>query len=99
MRTAPRYSLILLILALSVAMTCLGCSGLPSSTPHPATKTLTSIVVTPASAALQVGATQQFAAAAKYNDGSTADVSTAASWQTASLEAKVSSSGLVTGVA
>jgi len=100
MGTAPRYSPVLLILALSVAMTCLGCGGLPSSTPHPTTKTLTSIVVTPASAALQVGATQQFAAAAKYNDGSTADVSTAASWQTASqLEAKVSSSGLVTGVA
>ena len=99
MDTAPRYSLVLLVLASSIAMTCLGCGGSPSSAPPPA-KTLTSVVVTPASAALQVGAAQQFAAAAKYSDGSTTDVSTAASWQTASqAQARVSSIGLVTGVA
>jgi len=75
-----------------------GISG--TSTLTVQTKVLTSISVSPASASVWVGATQQFSATATYNDGSTADVSATAGWTVATPTlASVNSSGLATGVA
>lgn len=64
-----------------------------------AAKTLTKVVLSPPSAALAVGASQQFTATATYSDGSTANVTTMASWSSSqSSIATVSASGLATAV-
>ena len=79
-----------------------GISGTASLTVQTggSTKTLTSVSVSPPSASVWVGATQQFAAMSKYSDGSTADVSGTANWTTATPGiAGVTSSGLATGAA
>lgn len=84
-------------LALLIAGT--GCQGLPSSsgTP-PATKTLSSLSVSPSSATIEMNKTQQFTATAKYSDGSTSDVSSSVTWSVASSTvASINSSGLATG--
>ncbi len=61
--------------------------------------TVTSIAVTPASASLQVGATQQFTATATYSDGTTGNVSSSATWSSsATTVATINSSGLATAV-
>ncbi len=76
-----------------------GCQGLPSSsgTP-PATKTLSSLSVSPSSATIEANKTQQFTATAKYSDGSTSDVSSSVTWSVASSSvASINSSGLATG--
>lgn len=60
-----------------------------------------SVAVTPATATINVGASQQFTATATYTDGSTHNVSSAAAW-TSSLPASATvgaASGLATGVA
>src|SRR5260221_8904204 len=75
-----------------------GCSG----SPHPTTKTLTSIAVTPATPAnLKVGATQQFTATGTYSDSSTADITTTVTWAsgTTATATITVSGGLATGVA
>src|SRR5882724_3787274 len=75
-----------------------GCSGLP----HPTTKTLTSIAVTPATPAnLKVGATQQFTATGTYSDSSTADITATVTWAsgTTATATITASGGLATGVA
>jgi hypothetical protein len=65
---------------------------------------LTSIVVTPPSATINVGGTQQLAATGNYSDGSTRDLTASATWTSSSNAiAKVqsagqSSPGLVTGL-
>ena len=84
-------------LALLISIT--GCSGVsPISTP--AAKTLSSVSVSPATANISPGKTQQFTANAKYSDGSTANVSSRAGWAVGSSAiATISSSGLVTGKA
>jgi hypothetical protein len=86
-------------LALLIAGT--GCQGLPSSSSTPpATKTLSSLSVSPASATIQTSKTQQFTATAKYSDGSTATVSSSVTWSVASSSiASISSGGLATGKA
>ncbi len=62
--------------------------------------TATTISVTPDPASFAVGATQQFAATAKYSDGTTADVTSQATWTSAnSLVATIDAAGLATGVA
>src|SRR5881394_2550667 len=75
-----------------------GCSGLP----HPTTKTLSSIAVTPATPAnLKVGATQQFTATGTYSDSSTADITATVAWAsgTTATATITASGGLATGVA
>jgi uncharacterized protein YjdB len=63
-------------------------------------KTLTAIAVSPATASVAAGVTQQFTATATYSDSSTANVTTAATWTTASASvATIGSGGLATGVA
>ena len=60
--------------------------------------TLSSIAVTPASATVQVGATQQFTATGTYSDGSTQNLTSTATWaSTSTAVAGVSSAGLATG--
>lgn len=57
--------------------------------------TLSSIAITPASPSnLVAGATQQFAATGTYSDGSTADISSQATWVSSSYRATVTSTGL-----
>ena len=77
----------------------MGCQGMGNSTTPPS-KTLTAVSVSPATASVSMGSTQQFTATAKYSDGSTANVSSTASWAVGSSAiAAISSSGLVTGKA
>jgi hypothetical protein len=55
--------------------------------------------VSPASASTDVGATLQFSAIATYNDGSTGDVTSTATWEVENANvATIDSSGLATGV-
>ncbi|NQU10664.1 fibronectin type III domain-containing protein [bacterium] len=62
--------------------------------------TLVSIAVTPATASVAAGLTQQFTAMGTYADASTADLTATATWtSSAGSVATVSSSGLGTGVA
>jgi uncharacterized protein YjdB len=64
------------------------------------TKALTGIQVTPASASIGVGTTQQYAATANYNDGTTTDVTASATWSSsATATATISATGLASGVA
>ncbi len=64
------------------------------------TPVLTGIAVTPATASIQVGATQQFTATGSYSDDSTADVTADAVWTSSDeLVASVSAGGLATGLA
>ena len=65
---------------------------------------LTSIAVTPASAKIAHGTTQQFTATGNYNDGTTADVTSQVTWNsshpaTASVSASPGTQGLATGLA
>jgi trimeric autotransporter adhesin len=87
--------------ALAIAALLQGCGGgSPSSTKTTATKTLSSIAVTPATASVAGTATQQFKATGTYSDSSTQDLTSTATWSSSSTSvATVNSSGLATGVA
>lgn len=62
--------------------------------------TLTSVAVTPSPASLQTGDSQQFTATAKYNNGTTANVTSASTWKSSNpTVASVDSAGLVTALA
>ena len=75
-----------------------GISGSESLTITATTATLTSISVSPATASVVVGTTQQFTATATYSDGSTANVSSTATWAaTTPAVATINSTGLATG--
>ena len=61
--------------------------------------TLVSITVTPESATITIGGTQQFTATGTYSDGSEADLTTTATWTSSdSTVATVDSAGLATGL-
>jgi hypothetical protein len=67
--------------------------------PQPAA-TVTSIAVTPASATVTVGATQQYVATATFSDNSTAVITNAATWSSSNTAfATIGSTGLGRGVA
>ena len=75
-----------------------GCGG--GSPSVPPAKTLKSISVAPSTANIAAGATQQFTATGTYSDGSTANLSSTASWTVATpAVATINSNGLTTGVA
>jgi uncharacterized protein YjdB len=81
----------------NVTATLSGVSGFATLTVTP---TILKIVVSPNSANITVGATQQFAATATYSDGTTKDVTATAAWTSATpATATVNSAGLATGVA
>jgi uncharacterized protein YjdB len=89
-----------LCLCLSLLLAAAGCGGSSSMSSGSTTKVLSSIATSPATADLAVGATEQFTAQATYNDGSTADVTSSATWADANGKvATITASGLATGVA
>jgi len=62
--------------------------------------TLASIAVTPANASVAVGGTQQFVATGTYSDGSTAIITSGASWTSGSTaNGTILATGVATGVA
>ena len=64
------------------------------------TATLVSLAVTPASASIAVGSTQQFAATGSYSDGTTKTLTTTVTWTSSNgAMATISAGGLATGVA
>src|SRR5271156_2988727 len=74
-------------------------STAPGSSTAPG-KTLTAITTSPTSASVAIGATEQFTAMAAYSDGSTANVTSMASWTSAEMSvATVSSTGMALGIA
>jgi uncharacterized protein YjdB len=76
-----------------------GVSGTASLT-VPANVVLQSIAVTPATASIAAGSTQQFIATATYSDNSTANVTSSVTWTTsAPATATISALGMATGVA
>ncbi len=86
--------------ALVLATFIAGCGGVADSSATLAN--LASIAVTPATATVAIGGTQQFVATATYNDGTpTGVVTTSTSWTSASTGVATvnSTSGLATGVA
>jgi uncharacterized protein YjdB len=61
---------------------------------------LVSIAITPASASISVGTTQQFAATGTYTDGTTQDLTSEANWSSsATAVATIAAGGLATGQA
>ena len=68
-------------------------------TAPPPPPTLSSISVTPASASIEDGQTQQFTATGNFDDGSTADLTSTATWASSNTGvATIDASGLATGV-
>jgi chitodextrinase len=63
----------------------------------PPTPILSSIAITPSSASISVGSTQQFSATGTYSDGSTQSLAAAATWT--STNTSVASIGAGTGIA
>jgi Bacterial Ig-like domain (group 2) len=89
-----------LCFCLSLLLAAAGCGGASSLSSSNPTKILTAIAASPAAASLAAGATQQFTAKATYDDGSTADVTSAATWTDANAKvATITSSGMATAVA
>lgn len=81
-------------LALGVVLFLTGCGSSKKA------KTLNSVAVTPSSASVAAGTTQQFKATATYSDASTADVTSSATWASSTTSvATINASGLATGVA
>ncbi|HXP08995.1 MAG TPA: Ig-like domain-containing protein, partial [Acidobacteriaceae bacterium] len=92
----PSFLCSCLLLLLAAA----GCGGASSPSSSNPTKVLTAITASPATASLAAGASQQFTAKATYNDGSTADVTSAATWTDANAKvATITSSGVAIAVA
>jgi uncharacterized protein YjdB len=86
----------LFTLLLSVSLLSLGCGGMSVG----AGKKLTAIVVTPATASMTVGASQQFTATGAYSDGATADVTASVTWTSSSPSiATTTTAGMATAVA
>ncbi|MGA7693673.1 MAG: chitobiase/beta-hexosaminidase C-terminal domain-containing protein [Candidatus Sulfotelmatobacter sp.] len=69
-----------------------------NSAPITVTPTLTSIAITPASATVLYAGTVQLTATGHYNDGSTQNLTSTASWTSSNPSAATVASGLVTGV-
>lgn len=59
--------------------------------------TLTSITVTPASASIAVVSTQQFTATGTYNNGTSTDLTSVATWSSSNQEVATITSGLAAG--
>ena len=103
MKAKRRFLLSSVLTTSTLALTFvgLGCQGVSNTGGTTGgTKTLSSLTISPATASIQSGQTQQFAATAKYSDGSTADVSSSVAWSVSSGSiATVSKTGLVTAKA
>ena len=105
MNIFKRYMTPLLVSAGLLAMAALaGCGGGGDQGREPILglpgATLSSLAVTPATATVAIGASQQFTAIATYSDGSSQDVSAKAAWTSATSAAATvnASSGVAAGV-
>jgi uncharacterized protein YjdB len=86
----------LFTLLLSVSLLSLGCGVSSVGTG----KTMTAIAVTPATASMAVGESQQFTATGTYSDGSTANVTASVTWTSSSPPiATITTAGMATAVA
>ena len=73
--------------------------GCGTTSSPPATVTLVSIAVTPASASIAVNETQQFTATGNYSDGSTKNLNTQVNWTSSPAGiVTINASGLATAV-
>lgn len=86
-------------LVIGTLVTLVGCGGSgqnnSSSTPPPTTPSLTAITVTPSSAQIMDGSTQQFTATGKYSDGSSKNLTASVAWtSSASSVAGINASGV-----
>lgn len=91
-KSVRRFSVAMLLPVLCILML-VGCSG-------SSTHTMTSITVTPATAAIAPGATQQYKATASFGDGTTSDVTNSVTWSSSTpAAATINSAGLATAVA
>ncbi len=87
-------SIALATFALPILFTLAGCGQF-----FPGKNTITALQVTPSSASVQPGVTQQYTATATYGDNSTADVTSQVTWSTTPTSvATISSTGLLTAV-
>lgn len=82
-----KISQIAIILSVSLALAACGSGGSSSNsssnpTPVQTSPSLSSLQVTPGSASIAPGATQQFTATGKYSDGSSKDLSSTVQWST-----------------
>ncbi len=74
-------------------------AALSGGTPPPPPVTLSSIDVTPASATVAIGGTQQYVAMGTYSDDTTDDITSSVTWKSSKTRiAAIDSSGLATGV-
>ena len=67
--------------------------------PAPAAPTVTSIAVNPSPDTVAIGATVQLEATATMSDGTTQDITSTVTWQSANVDIATAIGGLVTGVA
>lgn len=94
-----KLSAVLNSLLVGTLVTFVGCGGggqSASPSPNPsATPTLSSIAVSPSSAQITGGSTQQFTATGKYSDGSSKNLTASVAWNSsASSVAGISASGM-----
>lgn len=88
-----------LIVMTAVSLTFSGC-GSGGSSSGGGNKTLTSISVTPGSASIPAGLTQQYKAQGSYSDGTSGDITSSVTWSSSSTNiATINGSGLATAVA
>lgn len=95
-------SFLTLVSLFALMLAGVGCQGLLSNsteTSKTLTTQLSALSLSPANSSIKLGTTQQFTATATYNDGSTSDVSSTASWTSSTPAiAAVNKSGLATAV-
>jgi uncharacterized protein YjdB len=74
--------------------------GSTNLTVNNASANLTSVVVSPVSSSVSVGAKQQFIATGHYSDGTTKDLTASAQWKSSNAAvASIDATGLATGIA
>lgn len=96
MNSPKRSGLRLTAVMLAVLGTLGGCGSSPSTAPPPP-PTLTSVTIAAASQTVPVGESELFVATAHYSDGSTADVTSQATWSSTPAGLVSVNSGIVSG--
>jgi hypothetical protein len=87
-------SVVLLVLSALLLLNVVGCGQF-----FPGANSITALQVTPASATIQPGVTQQFTATATYGNNTTGDVTSSVTWSTSPTNvATINSGGLLTAV-
>jgi len=94
-RVAMRRSYSIFLFA-AVVVFLVGCGGGAGSTQSPVGPSVTGLAVTPATANVALGLTQKFSAKVTYSDGTTADVTSSATWSSSATAVATISAGLAT---